>query len=419
MVALQILALSVRVRVLLSQQKSESPSVSLFYLFLHYHIFEINMKEVLFWIVGILAVICIAIACVWGGEIATVNSISSVEGNKYLYRMEYKASYDLDDLISRDIDENAKLLDYVIGRIGKGLPIKIKSAQVADENGETKTMNCTSFQAAKASGDGFWYGRNYDFFKNPTMVTVSHPKKGYASIAVSDMSHFGYSLEKLPEGFLASLSCLASIYAPVDGINEKGLCTSIMALPKQASQQDTPKHNVGTTIIMRLWLDRCATVEEALALLETVDVRHDAAVGSGYHYMVADASGDCAVVEFDKEDGWKTMIVRKPAGENSMLVTNHLLSEKYYTTVPDEAVGNPHSKSWWRYETAGAYLREHDGKLSLEEAQECLSLVHWKDLVWDNGLVEDTQYSNVYDQQNITLALRNWNDYDTTRVFGL
>ena len=307
----------------------------------------------------------------------------------------------------------------MVGRIGKGLPLKIKSAQVADENGETQTMNCTSFQAANADGDGFLFGRNYDFFKNPTMVTVSHPRKGYASIAVSDMSHFGYSLDKLPEGFLASLSCLASIYAPVDGINEKGFCTSILALPKQASQQDTPKHDVGTTIIMRLWLDRCATVQEALDLLETVDVRHDAAVGSGYHYLIADAAGDCAVVEFDPKDGWKTMVTRKSPEANYLLVTNHLLDPRYYTTVPDEAVGNPHSKSWWRYETAGAYLREHDGRLSVGQAQECLSQVHWKDLVWDNGMVEDTQYSNVYDQKTITLYLRNWNDYDTTCTFGL
>ena len=377
------------------------------------------MKKVLLWIIGILAALCIAVACIWGGEIASIRSIHSVDGNKYLYQMEYKAAYDLDDLIANDIDENAELLGYVIGRIGKGLPLKIKSAQVADEDGELGTINCTSFQAKKADGEGFWYGRNYDYFKNPTLVTVSHPKKGYASIAVSDMSHFGYSLEKLPEGFMASLSCLAAIYAPVDGINEKGLCTSIMALPKQASQQDTPKHDVGTTLIMRLWLDRCATVQEALELLETVDVRHDAAVGSGYHYMVADAGGDCAVVEFDKEDGWKTMIVRKADGENSMLVTNHLLSPKYYTTEPDPAVGNPHSRSWWRYETAGAYLREHDGTLTMDQAQECLALVHWKDLVWDNGTVEDTQYSNVYDQQAITLALRNWNNYETTYHFGL
>ena len=377
------------------------------------------MKKVLLWIVGILAALCIAVLCIWGGEISTLRTIRSVGGNGYLYQMEFKANYDLDDVIDKDVDTNAELLDYIVGRIGKGLPIKMKSAQVADENGELNTFNCTSFQAARAEGEGFLYGRNYDYFKNPTMVTVSRPKKGYASIAVSDMSHFGYSLEKLPDTFMNKVSCLAAIYAPLDGVNEKGLCTSIMALPKQASQQDTPKHDVGTTMIMRLWLDRCATVQEALDLAETVDIRHDATVGSGYHYMIADANGDCAVLEFDKDNGWKTMVVRKAAGEKAMLVTNHLLSEKYYTTEPDPAVGNPHSRSWWRYETAGAYLQEHGGTLTLAEAQECLALVHWKDLQWETGTVEDTQYSSVYDQKNLTLDLRNWNDYDTTIHFEL
>ena len=377
------------------------------------------MKKILCWLFGILAAVCIAVTCIWCKEIRTLQTVEPVSGNEYLWQMEYKASYDLDDLISKDIDSNAKLLSYVISRVGKGLPIKMKSSQVADEKGDTKTMNCTSFQAAQSDGSGYWYGRNYDYYKNPTMVTVSRPKKGYASISVSDMSHFGYGLEKLPVKFLAKVNCLASIYAPVDGINEKGLCTSIMALPKQAAQQESGKHKVGTTVIMRLWLDKCSTVQEALDLAASLDIRHDATVGSGYHYMVADAYGDCAVLEFDKEDGWKSMVVRKEDGSNSMLVTNHLLSEKYYTTTPDIAVGNPHSKSWWRYETARSYLAEHQGILSFEEAQECLALVHWKDLLWEDGTVEDTQYSNVYDQENITLALRNWNDYETTVRFSL
>ena len=377
------------------------------------------MKKALLWIIGILAVLLLAVRFIWGGEITSIRTITSVNGNPYLYRMEYKLAYDLDEMIRMEIDENAELLDYVVGRIGKGLPIKMKSAQVADEEGNLGTINCTSFQAKKADGEGYFFGRNYDYFKNPTLVTVSHPKKGYASIACSDMSHFGYSLEKLPTSFLKKLSCLAAIYAPVDGMNEKGLCTSIMALPKQASRQETEKPNVGTTLIMRLWLDRCATVEEALALLETVDVRHDATVGSGYHYMIADALGNSAVVEFDPNDGWKTLVTRKPEGQNWMHVTNHLLHEKYYSTEPDPTLGNPHSKSWWRYETCGAYLSAHNGILTLEEAQECLALVHWKDLVWENGTVEDTQYSNVYDQKALTLDLRNWNDYDTTCHFGL
>ena len=169
------------------------------------------MKKALLWILGILVALVLAVLCIWGGELRTVSSLESVDGNPYLYQMEYKAAYDLDDVISKDVDTNAELLDYVVGRIGKGLPLKIKSAQVADENGELATFNCTSFQARKADGNGFWFGRNYDFFKNPSLVTVSHPKKGYASIAVSDMSHFGYSLEKLPDSPSPSATCPTSV----------------------------------------------------------------------------------------------------------------------------------------------------------------------------------------------------------------
>lgn len=371
-------------------------------------------------LLGLLIIVIAAAAIIWGREIASINTVEKVDGNDYLYTMQYKARYDLDEVIASDLDSNPALLNYIVGKIGKGLPIKMKSSQVASDGEEMAVFNCTSFQAKNAEGEGFLYGRNYDYFKNPTLVTFSYPKKGYASIGISDMSHFGYKIDKLPDSFFSKVLCLAAIYAPVDGINEKGLCTSIMALPKQPSQQNTGKHKVGTSVIMRLFLDRCATVDEALELVSQLDICHDVAVGSGYHYMVADANGDCAVIEFDKEDGWKTMVVRKAEGENSMLVTNHLLSEKYYSEVPDPAVGNPHSRSWWRYETASAFLQEHNGILTVEDAQECLSQVHWKDLLWDDGVtVEDTQYSAVYDQSTKELVIRDWSDYDTSHHFKL
>lgn len=376
-------------------------------------------RNILLIVLGVIVLLCIVVWCLWRNEIRTIASLHSVEGNKYLYFMEYKANYDLDEVLASDIDQNPELLEYVTKKIGKGLPIKGKSAQVADENGKMNTFNCTSLQARNAAGDGFLYGRNYDYFQNPTLVTLSHPKKGYASLAVSDMSHFGYSLEELPTSFMKKLLCLAAIYAPVDGINEKGLCTSVMALPRQPANQQTGKHSVGTSVIMRLWLDRCATVQEALNLLSTVDVHHDSLVGSGYHYMVADAQGDCVIVEFDKEEGWKTMVVRKPADANHLLVTNHLLSDKFRTTEPDPAVGNPNSRSWWRYEVAENYLGQRNGVLTSDQVMECLGLVHWEHLELPNGKIEVTQYSNVYDQSALTLRMRPWNDYSRIYDFRL
>lgn len=377
------------------------------------------IKIILIVLISIILALTVIVWCLWGGEIRTLASLKQVDGNPYLYAMEYKASYDLDEIIERDVDQNAELLNYVTAKIGKGIPIKGKSAQVADENGKLETFNCTSFQVKNATGKGFLYGRNYDYFANPTLVTISRPKNGYASMAASDMSHFGYNLESLPTSFTKKLMCLAAIYAPVDGINEKGLCTSIMALPHQPANQNSGKHSVGTSIIMRLWLDRCATVDEALNLLATVDLRHDSIVGSGYHYMVADASGDCAIIEFDKEDGWKTLVLRKPSDQQYMLVTNHLLSPKYRTDTPDPAVGNPNSKSWWRYETADNYLKGLGGVLTPDQAQECLNMVHWDHLVLPNGKVEVTQHSNIYDQQMLSLRLRMWNELDKSHFFQL
>ncbi len=377
------------------------------------------IKIILIVLISIILALTVIVWCLWGGEIRTLASLKQVDGNPYLYAMEYKASYDLDEIIERDVDQNAELLNYVTAKIGKGIPIKGKSAQVADENGKLETFNCTSFQVKNATGKGFLYGRNYDYFANPTLVTISRPKNGYASMAASDMSHFGYNLESLPTSFKKKILCLAAIYAPVDGINEKGLCTSIMALPHQPANQNSGKHSVGTSIIMRLWLDRCATVDEALNLLATVDLRHDSIVGSGYHYMVADASGDCAIIEFDKEDGWKTLVLHKPSDQQYMLVTNHLLSPKYRTDTPDPAVGNPNSKSWWRYETADNYLKGLGGVLTPDQAQECLNLVHWDHLVLPNGKVEVTQHSNIYDQQMLSLRLRMWNELDKTHFFQL
>ena len=367
-------------------------------------------------VLGALVVaVIVAVLCIWQGELRTLCNLHQVgENDPYLYSVDYRAGYDLDKVLEAGIDANTKLVEFVIGQLSRGL--------YKPDLGDKQMGNgfaCTSFQAKNAEGEGYLFGRNYDFFKNPTLVLRTSPRKGYASLSTCDLSHLGYKLDKLPSTFVAKALCLAAVYAPMDGMNEKGLCISIMALPKQAAWQDSGKPVVGTSILMRLILDRCATVDEALALVESVDVRHDQKAGGGYHYMVADAQGNCAAIEFDLFDGWKTMILRKAPEDNSMLMTNHLLNPKYYTTEPDPVVGNPHSRSWWRYDVASKYLGERDGVLSADEAQQCLSDVHWKDLKWDNGMLENTQWSNVYDQSALTLRLRHWNTYDVTRDFAL
>ena len=47
------------------------------------------MKKALIWIAGIIAALCLVVACLWGGEIASLLSVKSVAGNEYLYTVEY------------------------------------------------------------------------------------------------------------------------------------------------------------------------------------------------------------------------------------------------------------------------------------------------------------------------------------------
>lgn len=371
------------------------------------------MKKLIISLTVVLVSIVMAVAIVWNGEIRTISSIHQVGNDPYLYECDYSAPYDLDAVVESGIDENAKLVAFVISKLSRGL------YNPKPKSDEKSPFACTSFQARNSETGGWIFGRNYDYFKNPSLVLHSHPKNGYASLSTVDLSHLGYNLDKLPNSLARKALCLASVYAPMDGINERGLCISIMALPKQAAYQNTGKDVVGTSIYMRLILDRCATVEEAIALTESLDIRHDQKAGSGYHYFIADAEGHAVVVEFDLKDGWKTMLVSKPEDAEYMHVTNHLLSPKYFTTEPNPEYGNPNSHSWERYAKVAEYMENHSGAITLDEAQECLSDVHWKDLVWPNGTIEDTQWSNVYDQNKLTLRLRDWYDYDTTVDFAL
>ena len=165
------------------------------------------MKKLLKVVCTVIVAIFVAVALIWQGEIRTIANIKTLsQSNPYLYVADYKASYDLDKVLAAGIDGNAKLVEFVIGQLSRGLyKPDLSGKQVG--NG----FACTSFQAKNANGDGYLFGRNYDFFKNPSLVLRANPRNGYASISTCDLSHLGYRLDKLPKGFASKALCLAAI----------------------------------------------------------------------------------------------------------------------------------------------------------------------------------------------------------------
>ena len=142
----------------------------------------------------------------------------------------------------------------------------------------------------------------------------------------------------------------------------------------------------------RLLLSKARSVEEAIHYTEKYNLFSDVAP---LHYMVADASGNSAVIEF--VDG--RMVVTK--AENEFLaVTNFTL----YDNPTKEGFGKD------RYENIQNTLEKQAGIISEEAALELLK---------NNVIPGDEQWSAVYNLTRRTLAVTFSRDYEQVYRFKL
>lgn len=158
-------------------------------------------------------------------------------------------------------------------------------------------FGCSTFTARTPEGHVL-FGRSFDLNQfSPPLSVRTRPADGYASISTTSLQFLGYSERRLPTSLLRSLPLLAAPYVPVDGVNERGFAVAVLLVPgEKPVHQETGKIPITTTTSVRLLLDRAATVDEALDLLARYDMHH--AIGSAFHFHLADASGASAVVEW-------------------------------------------------------------------------------------------------------------------------
>ena len=236
---------------------------------------------------------------------------------------------------------------------------------------------CTCFSAPLPGGRRV-FGRNFDWDPNPALVLLARPRDGYASVSLVDISYLGFSDARSP--FDAPDGLKEAWRIPFDGMNEKGFAVGMMAVDHAEGPQGTGKPRVGELGILRVLLDRAASVDEAIQLMGAHEVAFDT---PPLHYLLADRTGDAAVVEF--VDG-RLRVIR--SGTPWMVSTNFLLAE-----VPPPA----RDHACWRYAAASARLREGKGLPGAEGAMNLLETVS----------VPRTRWSAVYelDPGRLTLAL--------------
>lgn len=333
----------------------------------------------------LLAVVAVIVICViYRGELRTLNSIRRMEDDSF-FTMEYHADYGLDEFLEVGASSDGELKDFIIKRLLRGLPLDF----------ELPELGCSTF-AAKLSDGSSVFGRNFDEIACPSMMVITRPKNGYDSISMVNLSYIGFSEEKLPVKFADSLFALAAPYAPLDGVNEKGLTAGMLFIAAPSTNQDTGKVDITTTSAVRMILDRCATVGEAVELLSKYDMH--ASAGGCFHFHIADARGGSVVVEY--------------VNNEMKVVEEHAATNFLFNPVPGvREIGRD------RYDKMKRALERNGGVF--EDMEAAMHLLH---VVAQDGGPDQragTRWSSVYNQTKPSLLLAVNRDYDNLYEFTL
>ncbi len=159
-----------------------------------------------------------------------------------------------------------------------------------DATRPAEPFGCSLFVAAGDPARPL-FARNFDWDPNPALVLHADPPDGYASLSLVDISYLGVGADPAGDRRLLDAPLL-----PFDGMNERGLAIGLAADDGARADPVPGRPTVGSVRIQRLVLDRAATVDEALALFGRHNL--DFSGGPALHYLIADASGASAVVEF-------------------------------------------------------------------------------------------------------------------------
>lgn len=237
-------------------------------------------------------------------------------------------------------------------------------------------FGCSTVSAEGENGERL-FGRNFDWYTCDALIVESHPDQGYASLSTVNTDFISQSAGTLGSFFLTDdVLVLASLYAPLDGMNEMGLCVSVnMIEDSDTIDQNTDQPDITTTTAVRLILNQAADVEEAVGLLEEYDMH--ASLGYMVHLALSDAEGRSVVIEYV---------------DNEMVVTDTSVVTNFYL-AEGEKNGIGTEQSHTRFELLQELLPD-DGQYSPEEIRDALERVSKHN--FNDG--ETTEWSIIYNQ---------------------
>ena len=261
---------------------------------------------------------------------------------------------------------------------------------------EGEAFGCSTISVGNTEG-GYYFGRNFDWNKCDAMMVASYPSNGYASFSTVNMDFIRQGAGPASHFLSDEMLTTAALYAPLDGMNEKGLCVSVnMIQDNDTISQNTEKPDITTTTAIRLLLNQAADVDEAVELLEQYDFH--ASMGYMVHLAVADSAGKSVAIEYINNE----MNVIEPP-----ILTNFYLSEGDKNGI---GTGQSHT----RFEILEQTLAEKP-VMDSGQVRDALSSVSKGNF----GEFESTEWSVVFDQSALTAEYYHREDYGKSYAFTL
>lgn len=329
-----------------------------------YALLSIKFKARVIVLGTVLVIVCAigVTAFILRHDLSTMISVREYCPGLYMARIDN--DYKLDEMMERRPASESDYLNALSEELFFGIPMSV----------DISSFGCSAFSAKTADGTHL-FGRNFDLGNTDGTIIYTAPSDGYRSIGVCDMRVInlaGSDAFTEVTSLTGRAMSRAFPYITFDGMNEKGLGIGILSLDKNPSHPDTDKPDTYMLLAIRYILDRCATVDEAVAFLNSYDV-HSMAVYN-YHLFITDKLGHSVVAEWVDN-------------EMSIIETDHVCNE--YMTDPEAL------RYEGRYQILDKRLADCGGVLTVNETMDLL-----------RGVKQDyedtaTQWSCVYDLDNI------------------
>ena len=349
-----------------------------------------------------------------------IYSLVDLEGDKgRIYEMYYTVDYKLDDAINFGINGQKKLEQFVGAYLMDQQ--SSKSVSLAYDAG------CSAFAAPDKSTGNYLMGRNFDFnhwgkdskrIDIPVIVVHTAPKGGKKSVSFVDGTFVYYKKGFYTDGNSDLSMLMAAPYLLLDGINEDGFAISVLKLDgKPTKQEGGTNKTIFTTVAMRMLLDRVSTVKEATDMLDKYNMCMDTDTAS-YHFFMADATGDYAIVEYTGPDPDhvhpSTMEVLRD-NDTLRYVTNFYVSP----TMVETSFGGKTSHGRSRYNDLRDGLRNYNYNVTPSQALELLKIVAQGPDGPDQSSTGFTQWSEVYNLTKRRLTMNLTREWNKTFEFGV